>query len=891
MIMQSPPIRVLLVDDDEHDLIVVRDLLSDLSSIECMLEWVSDYRTALEAILSSEFDVCLLNYRIKERNGLEFLQEAVSRGAETPVVFLTGRGGCDPDLEAMSNGAACSLTKGELSATLLERSIRYSMGRQRKSFELIRAKRVIQALSECNDAVIHIIDEVELLRAICRIVVDVGGYKMAWVGYAEDDPAQTVTPVAGYGYVMEYLATVNVTWQDAERGKGPVGTCIRTGLPSIIRSVGSQAEFEPWKAEASKRGYASVIGLPLFLDGRRLGALTIYSTETDAFDTAEVEFLVKLSSNLSYGIGVLRLRKAQVQAEELLKDANLDLERRVEERTAELARVNAELRTEIVERRQAEEAVRESQEYLYKIVNSISDPIFVKDKDHRLILVNDAACMLAGLKREEILGKTGYEFFPKKEVDIFWKEDESVFESGEEDINEEEIRDGEGVFHTIVTKKTLVTDKAGNQFIVGIIRDITAHKEAELALQASQQQFQDIINFLPDATFVIDRQKKVIAWNRAIEEMTGVKQQEIIGKGDYAYAVPFYGEKRPILIDFVAADKKEAQGKYDVIEGKERTVCGEVFVPETFEGRGAYLWATASQLFDHNGNIIGAIESIRDISDRKQAEETVKQSEERYRQLFETVPDAILVFDGETCKFIDVNDRALQLYGYSRDEFLELKYGDITAEPDQSDAFIKKTLIGILTHVPLRYHRKKKGKEFPAEISSTTFLMAGRKVLCSLVRDITTRKRVEEELNARTRRLEEFNAALKVLLKQREEDKTELEESVLINVKSMVSPYVEKLKKSRLGGDQVTYLTILESHIQEIISPFTKRLSEKYLGLTPTEVQAAALIKEGKTTQEIAELLCISENTVSAHRFHIRKKLGVANKKVNLRYYLQSFEK
>ena len=364
MNMQSRPIRVLLIDDDEDNYIVVRDLLSDLSSIEFILKWVSDYGAALDAILSSEFDVCLLDYRLKERNGLELMQEAVSRGAMTPIVFLTGQGGYDLDLEAMSKGAADWLTKDELSATLLERSIRYAMERQRKREEQIKAKRVIQALSECNHAVIHIKDEMELLRAICRIVVDVGGYRMAWVGYAEEDRDQTVTPVAKYGYEKDYLETVKVTWQDAERGRGPAGTCIRTGIPSIIRSVDTQAEFAPWKVEASKRGYASVIGLPLFLDGRKLGALTIYSSETDAFDTEEVEFLVKLSSNLSYGIGVLRLRKAQMQAEESLKEANLDLEGRVEERTAELLKVNVELRKEVEERKQAEDAMRVSLRFL-----------------------------------------------------------------------------------------------------------------------------------------------------------------------------------------------------------------------------------------------------------------------------------------------------------------------------------------------------------------------------------------------------------------------------------------------------------------------------------------------------------------------------------------------
>jgi len=145
-----------------------------------------------------------------------------------------------------------------------------------------------------------------------------------------------------------------------------------------------------------------------------------------------------------------------------------------------------------------------------------------------------------------------------------------------------------------------------------------------------------------------------------------------------------------------------------------------------------------------------------------------------------------------------------------------------------------------------------------------------------------------KELNAKTRRLEEFTAALKILLKQREEDKKELEESILMNVKNLIVPYIEKLRRSSLSGNQTTWLAILESHLEAITSPFAKRLSEKYLGLSPLEVQAASLIREGKTSKEIAASLCISENTVSSHRFHIRTKLGLRNKKINLGYYLKT---
>src|SRR5271157_3421814 len=141
--MQSHPVRVLLIDDDEDDYIIVGDLLSKLSSIEFILKWVPDYQAAMDAILSNEFDVCLLDYRLRERNGLELMQEAASRGAKTPIVFLAGQGGYDLDLEAMSKGVADCLTKDELSATLLERSIRHAMEQQRKREDLIKAKRVI----------------------------------------------------------------------------------------------------------------------------------------------------------------------------------------------------------------------------------------------------------------------------------------------------------------------------------------------------------------------------------------------------------------------------------------------------------------------------------------------------------------------------------------------------------------------------------------------------------------------------------------------------------------------------------------------------------------------------------------------------------------------------
>lgn len=149
-------------------------------------------------------------------------------------------------------------------------------------------------------------------------------------------------------------------------------------------------------------------------------------------------------------------------------------------------------------------------------------------------------------------------------------------------------------------------------------------------------------------------------------------------------------------------------------------------------------------------------------------------------------------------------------------------------------------------------------------------------------------KKVNAELEIKTRNLEELNTALTVLLKKREDDKNELEEKVLSNVKSMVLPYVEKLKMTSLDATQVNYMSIMESHLNEIISSFLMKLTSTSLNLTPREIQVASLIKDGRTTKEIAELMNVCSGAVALHRNHIRKKIGLNRKKINLRTHLLS---
>lgn len=156
--------------------------------------------------------------------------------------------------------------------------------------------------------------------------------------------------------------------------------------------------------------------------------------------------------------------------------------------------------------------------------------------------------------------------------------------------------------------------------VAGSIGGTIAREIAYERLRNAHQRLLSIIEFLPDATFVVDRDKRVIAWNRAIEEMTGVVKEEVMGKGDHAYALPFYGKSLPMLVDLIGVRDPLLESRYQYLERRGDTLYGEVFVPSLNNGIGAFLWAKASPLIDDQGRLIGSVESIRDITDRKMAE-------------------------------------------------------------------------------------------------------------------------------------------------------------------------------------------------------------------------------------------------------------------------------
>jgi signal transduction histidine kinase len=189
---------------------------------------------------------------------------------------------------------------------------------------LRKCSRALKAITECHQALIRAANEKDLLNEMCRIIVEVGGYCMAWVGYAEDNAHKSVRSMAQQGFDAGYVEQLHLSWADKERGRGPTGKAIRQGTPVICHDTQNDPDFAYRREEARRRGYASVLALPLN-DVGTFGALTIYAREANAFDDEEIALLLGLANDLAYGITALRARAERRRAEKALKESEREL--------------------------------------------------------------------------------------------------------------------------------------------------------------------------------------------------------------------------------------------------------------------------------------------------------------------------------------------------------------------------------------------------------------------------------------------------------------------------------------------------------------------------------------------------------------------------------------
>jgi PAS domain S-box-containing protein len=309
---------------------------------------------------------------------------------------------------------------------------------------------------------------------------------------------------------------------------------------------------------------------------------------------------------------------------------------------------------------------------------------------------------------------------------------------------------------------------------------------------------------------------------------------------------------------------------------------------------------------DDKGNPIQAIGTHVDINNLKTTEIQLKKSEQKFKMLVENAPFGLLILN-QSREIEYFNPQFQKLFGYTSEDLPDLDSWLTRAYPELQ----YREAMKIIWQSIFDRSQKKMGLELAEKTLSHEFTVRCKDGTEKIIKfnhvplksskhlvsyeDVTARiqaeqilKKHEKALETKNRELAEMNNALRVLLKRIEKDKSDMEENVLANIKDLVIPYIESLENTRLTSHQKSFVEILKSNLTDITSPFSRKFSTSHLYMTPREIQVANLIREGKSTKEISELLSSSLSAIQFHRHNIRKKLGLLEKKINLQSFLQS---
>ena len=414
----------------------------------------------------------------------------------------------------------------------------------------------------------------------------------------------------------------------------------------------------------------------------------------------------------------------------------------------------------------------------------------------------------------------------------------------------------------------------------------------EVKLKQKITELNSFINNVPDMAWLKDRKSRFIAVNKTFGEAVGMNPGSLINQ---TCEVCFGKE----------AAKKFREDDQEVMKGEKQVTIVEK-IKDSKKNEEVWLETIKSPIFNESGQVSGTVGIARDITHRKQAEEALMESKKNYRRLVEMMNDGFGIQD-EKGAITYVNSKFCQMLGYKPENLIGKPVTDFL---DDRNKQILKNQISIRKKGEVLPYEiewiSKDGKNFPTIMSPQVIFNDNGQFngSFSVITDISILKQVEKELlktqdelenrvAERTKELriqksnlEEANIALQVLLDKRQEDKKEMEDNLLTNVKEMIAPYFEKIRKTKLNDQQKAILSILESFLNEIISPFARKISLKYLNLTPTEIEVANLIRHGINSKEIADIMNLSPRTIYNHRKNIRKKFGLDNKKTNLRSHL-----
>lgn len=560
--------------------------------------------------------------------------------------------------------------------------------------------RALPILSAGSQALIRATSEESLLQDICQIIVETGGYRFAWVGYAQHDRHKTVRPVAQAGYEAGYLQAIQVTWSKTKWGQGPIGTAIRSGEPTISRNMATDARMSPWRQAALARGYASSLVLPLLENGQVLGALTIYATEPDAFSPQEVKLFKALADNLSYGIAALRTERDRQHTESLL---------------------------------------RQSEERYRSLATAISQVIWVADGQGKAMAALSGWQEVVGQPNEACQAQGWLEAIHPDDRERVWQTWSAAVATGKLYETEFRSQTHTGEYRIHHTRGVPIRNPDGSiREWVGISTDVTEtrqaeaeRQQAEAALRDSEARFRAIFEWAAIGITLVDPEGYLLDCNPAFQRMIGYSLEELRGQH---------------FLDLTHPDDQATDSLLyaQLITGQHHSYQME---KRYIRRDGQAIWSklTVSALRGEQGEIHFSFGMVEDVTQQKQTEACLREGEERYRRIVETAAEGIWMLDANHITSF-VNRKTADMLGYSTADMMGksiLAFVDPDWQPNVQ-ANLNRRRQGIAEQVDILY-RRRDGSALWAIVSATPIFDTDGRYLGALgmLTDITQRKQAE----------------------------------------------------------------------------------------------------------------------------------------------------
>ena len=693
-------ISVLYVDDES--------VLCDIGKLyleqtkEFTVTTASSARVALTRLKSNGIQAIVSDYQMPEMDGIEFLKQVRATDKHIPFILFTGEGREEIAIEAFENGADAYIQKGGDPISQfadLTHKIKVTFEHRRADVQLNVLNRLYTVLSATNKAIVRIHDKKELLNEICRIAVDSGGFKMAWVGLLNAEN-HLIEPIATSGYIDHYLDTISLSIDDTPTGRGPTGTAFQTRTFNVCNDIENDPTIASWRKGALERGYRSLAAFPFALDTRNAGVITFYASEPGFFNDQIIRLLNEQAEDISFAFVTFDHEELRITAENNLKKSELQYRQQFQ---------------------------------------TAPDAILILDGDTgEIIDANTFILDMIGYPRDYFVGRRLWELeflkdksfaknaFEKLKTDGYIRNDDLPLE----------IKQGRAIRVEFISNVYFVGEK---RIIQCNIRDITDRKVVQDEMLASEIRYRRLFETAQDAILILDGDTgEIIDANKFILDMLGYPRDYFVGR--HLWELGFL------------KDKALAENVFTKLQ-TDGYIRYEDLPLETKQGKAIHVEFVSNVYLVGDKRIIQC--NIRDITGRKTAQDRLQVSETRYRRLFETAQDGILILDEVTGKIIDANTFIQDMLGYPLDYFMDKQLWELGFIKDKS--FAQKAFADLKTKAYIRYEdiplETKDGQGIEVEFISNVYAVNHHKIIQCNIRNITDRKRAEDALALASRKL------------------------------------------------------------------------------------------------------------------------------------------